>query len=186
MNADGSLSGLLAGYPPWFPICRGWVEASGSVIEQLTWVQLPGVWYALKRNADYSPERRHWGKDAHLRPPCASTPSPLLVRPRAAASRVCCSAADESAWQPELTLANSRSPAGFPPAPDWRKTTGFCVLRADAAAGSRVLSVRRDEACMLVWRFRLPASVLQPSSTVQSLARSPGFGAVGGSWIAWE
>lgn len=64
MKPDGSLSGLLAGYRPWFPIYRGWVEARGSVIEQLTWVQLPGVYYALKRNADYSPtgpggERTH-------------------------------------------------------------------------------------------------------------------------------
>jgi hypothetical protein len=56
MKPDGSLSGLLAGYRPWFPIYRGWVEARGSVIEQLTWVQLPAVYYALKRNADYSPE----------------------------------------------------------------------------------------------------------------------------------
>jgi hypothetical protein len=64
MKADGSLKGLLAGYRPWFPIYRGWVEARGSVIEQLTWVQLPGVWNALKRSADYSPtgpggERTH-------------------------------------------------------------------------------------------------------------------------------
>lgn len=56
MNPDGSLKGLLAGYRPWLPIYRGWVEARGSVIEQLTWVQLPGVYNALKRNADYSPD----------------------------------------------------------------------------------------------------------------------------------
>lgn len=56
MQEDGSLKGLVAGFRPWFPIYRGWVEARGSVIEQLTWVQLPAVYYALKRNADYSPE----------------------------------------------------------------------------------------------------------------------------------
>jgi hypothetical protein len=55
MQPDGSLKGLLAGYRPWLPIYMGSVEARGSVIEQLTWVELPGVWYALKRNADYSP-----------------------------------------------------------------------------------------------------------------------------------
>ncbi|HEV7694219.1 MAG TPA: hypothetical protein VGO52_25515, partial [Hyphomonadaceae bacterium] len=65
MRPDGSLSGLLAGYRPWFPIYRGWVEARGSVIEQLTWVQLPGVWYALKRNADYSPEGAN-GEKTHI------------------------------------------------------------------------------------------------------------------------
>lgn len=55
INDDGTLTGLMAGYRPWKEIYRGWVEARGSVIEQLTWVQLPGVWYALKRNADYAP-----------------------------------------------------------------------------------------------------------------------------------
>jgi len=58
MKPDGTMSGLLAGYRPWFPIYRGWVEARGAVIEALTWVQLPGVYYALKRSADYSPEGR--------------------------------------------------------------------------------------------------------------------------------
>jgi hypothetical protein len=55
MEADGSLKGYLGGYRPWQKIYQGWVDARGSVIEQLTWVQLPGVWYALKRNADYAP-----------------------------------------------------------------------------------------------------------------------------------
>jgi len=55
IKPNGSLVGLVGGYRPWFPIYRGWVEARGSVIEQLTWVQLPGVYYALKRGADYSP-----------------------------------------------------------------------------------------------------------------------------------
>lgn len=55
MKPDGTLSGLIGGYRPWFPIYRGWVEARGSVIEQLTWVQLPSIYYALKRNADYAP-----------------------------------------------------------------------------------------------------------------------------------
>lgn len=55
MKPDGTLSGLLGGYRPWKDVYNGYVKARGSVIEQLTWVQLPSVWYALKRNADYSP-----------------------------------------------------------------------------------------------------------------------------------
>ena len=55
MQDDGSLTGLLAGYRPWQRFYQGMVEARGSVIEQLFWVELPGVYRALKRNADYSP-----------------------------------------------------------------------------------------------------------------------------------
>jgi hypothetical protein len=55
MKADGSLSGYVGGYRPWEPIYKGWVNARGPVIELLTWVQLPAVYYALRRNADYSP-----------------------------------------------------------------------------------------------------------------------------------
>jgi hypothetical protein len=55
MKPDGSLSGYVGGYRAWEPVYRSWVSARGPVIEALTWVQLPGVYYALKRNADYSP-----------------------------------------------------------------------------------------------------------------------------------
>ena len=55
MKKDGTLSGYLGGYRPWMDVYTGWVEARGSVIEQLTWVELPGVYHSLKRNADYSP-----------------------------------------------------------------------------------------------------------------------------------
>jgi hypothetical protein len=55
MQSDGSLKGYIGGYRPWFPIYKGWINARGPVIEALTWVQLPGVYYALKRNADFSP-----------------------------------------------------------------------------------------------------------------------------------
>lgn len=55
MQADGSLSGILAGYRPWQRFYQGMVEARGSVIEQLYWIELPGLYRALKRNADYSP-----------------------------------------------------------------------------------------------------------------------------------
>src|SRR6185436_20608760 len=55
MKPDGSLTGYLGGYRPWEPVYKGWVNARGPVIESLTWVQLPAVYYALRRNADYSP-----------------------------------------------------------------------------------------------------------------------------------
>jgi hypothetical protein len=55
MQADGSLKGYVGGYRPWEPIYKGWVDARGPVIEALTWVQLPAVYYALRRSADYSP-----------------------------------------------------------------------------------------------------------------------------------
>lgn len=55
MLPDGSLEGYVGGYRPWKPIYQGWVDARGPVIEALTWVQLPSVYYALKRTADYSP-----------------------------------------------------------------------------------------------------------------------------------
>src|SRR5262249_9680714 len=55
MKADGSLTGYVGGYRPWEAVYKGWVNARGTVIEVLTWVQLPAVYYALRRNADYSP-----------------------------------------------------------------------------------------------------------------------------------
>lgn len=55
MKPDGSLTGYVGGYRPWKDVYTGWVNARGPVIESLTWVQLPGVYYALQRNADYSP-----------------------------------------------------------------------------------------------------------------------------------
>jgi hypothetical protein len=64
MKEDGTLKGYLGGYRPWEPVYKGWVGARGPVIESLTWVRLPDVYYALKRYADYSPtgpkgERTH-------------------------------------------------------------------------------------------------------------------------------
>ncbi len=54
MEPDGSLKGHLGGYRPWEAVYKGWINARGPVIESLTWVQLPGVYYALRRNADFS------------------------------------------------------------------------------------------------------------------------------------
>ena len=55
MKPEGSLTGYVGGYRPWEPVYKGWVNARGPVIESLTWVQLPAVYYALRRHADYSP-----------------------------------------------------------------------------------------------------------------------------------
>jgi hypothetical protein len=63
MNADGTLKGYVGGYRPWAPVYFGW-SSFGQVNEVLTWVDLPAVWYSMKRFADYSPtgpggERTH-------------------------------------------------------------------------------------------------------------------------------
>ena len=55
MKPDGSLTGYVGGYRPWETVYKGWVNARGTVIEVLTWVQLPAVYYSLRRNADFSP-----------------------------------------------------------------------------------------------------------------------------------
>jgi hypothetical protein len=65
MKPDGSLTGYVGGYRPWEPVYKGWVQARGPVIESLTWVELPGVWYALRRGADYSPTGRR-GEKTHI------------------------------------------------------------------------------------------------------------------------
>src|SRR5262249_23057552 len=65
MKPDGSLTGSVGGYRPWKPVYKGWVDAGGTVIEILTWVQLPAVYYALRRNADYSPTGRG-GEKTHI------------------------------------------------------------------------------------------------------------------------
>lgn len=65
MNADGTLKGHVGGYRPWEAVYKGWVNARGPVIEALTWVQLPAVYYALRRNADYSPKVAR-GEKTHI------------------------------------------------------------------------------------------------------------------------
>ncbi len=65
MKPDGSLTGYVGGYRPWEPVYKGWVNARGPVIESLTWVQLPAVYYALRRSADYSPTGAN-GEKTHI------------------------------------------------------------------------------------------------------------------------
>ncbi len=65
MKEDGTLSGYIGGYRPWEAVYKGWVNARGPVIESLTWVQLPAVYYALRRNADFSPKGAK-GEKTHI------------------------------------------------------------------------------------------------------------------------
>lgn len=65
INPDGSLTGYVGGYRPWEHVYKGWVNARGPVIEALTWVQLPGVYYSLRRNADFSPSGAK-GEKTHI------------------------------------------------------------------------------------------------------------------------
>jgi hypothetical protein len=65
MQPDGSLTGYVGGYRPWMPIYTALVNARGPVVEILSWVELPSVYYALKRNADYSPAGRE-GVKTHI------------------------------------------------------------------------------------------------------------------------
>jgi hypothetical protein len=55
MKPDGTLEGYLGGYRPWMPVYTALVNARGPVVEVLGWIELPAIYYALKKNADYSP-----------------------------------------------------------------------------------------------------------------------------------
>jgi len=55
MKADGTLEGHIGGYRPWMPVYTALVNGRGPVVEILGWIELPAIYYALKRNADYSP-----------------------------------------------------------------------------------------------------------------------------------
>lgn len=55
MKPDGTLAGYVGGYRPWLPIYTALVNARGPVVEILGWIELPSIYYALQRNADYSP-----------------------------------------------------------------------------------------------------------------------------------
>lgn len=65
LEADGSLTGYVGGYRPWEPEYFGWVGGRGPVIESLTWAELPSIYYALRRNADYSPDGPN-GEKTHI------------------------------------------------------------------------------------------------------------------------
>lgn len=102
MKPDGTLSGYVGGYRAWEPVYKAWVNARGPVIEALTWVQLPGVWYALKRNADYSPagpkgEKTHISYALHVDAIPAYVMTPDASEPVASAMSYKSIAPDEGA-----------------------------------------------------------------------------------------
>jgi hypothetical protein len=55
LKADGSIRGLIGGYQPWATIYYG-KAASGHIREYAGSLDLPALYYALKRNADYDPD----------------------------------------------------------------------------------------------------------------------------------
>lgn len=55
MKEDGTLDGLIGGYRDWRQYYIGW--AMGSTINEVaTNIELPALWYALEREADYKPD----------------------------------------------------------------------------------------------------------------------------------
>jgi hypothetical protein len=52
---DGTASALVGGYRPIEDYYKGWAGA-GAIHELTTHVNMVGYWYALKKNADYSPQ----------------------------------------------------------------------------------------------------------------------------------
>ena len=55
LNADGSLTGIVGGYYEWWPVY--WTYAQGGwVVEHATGIDIPGLYYALKKLADADPD----------------------------------------------------------------------------------------------------------------------------------
>lgn len=54
---DGAAVALLGGYRPIEDYYKGWA-AAGAIHELTTHVNMVGYWYALRKNADYSPESK--------------------------------------------------------------------------------------------------------------------------------
>ncbi|MGE0408427.1 MAG: hypothetical protein AB7P23_04095 [Amphiplicatus sp.] len=55
MQPDGGLKGYLGGYRPWAPLYEEWLKKRGWAFESNAGVELPALWYALRRNSTYSP-----------------------------------------------------------------------------------------------------------------------------------
>ena len=53
--ADGSVRGVLGGYQPWATVYYGFAD-QGHIKEYAGSINLPALYYALKRNADYDPD----------------------------------------------------------------------------------------------------------------------------------
>ncbi|MGE0408429.1 MAG: hypothetical protein AB7P23_04105 [Amphiplicatus sp.] len=55
MQPGGGLKGYLGGYRPWKPVHAAFLTLVAANIEYSTGMDLSALWYALRRNADYSP-----------------------------------------------------------------------------------------------------------------------------------
>jgi len=55
LRPDGTLTGVIGGYMPWYPLYHG-MSVGGYVEEYAASVDLPGVYYALKKLADSDPD----------------------------------------------------------------------------------------------------------------------------------
>ncbi|WP_068874677.1 MULTISPECIES: hypothetical protein [unclassified Phenylobacterium] len=55
MLPDGRLSGYLGGYRPWATLYDEFMKHRGAVFEYFAGIQMPQLWYAFRRNADFSP-----------------------------------------------------------------------------------------------------------------------------------
>jgi len=53
--ADGSVRGVVGGYQPWSTIYYGFAD-QGHIKEYAASINLPALYYALKRNADFDPD----------------------------------------------------------------------------------------------------------------------------------
>ncbi|CAN5172206.1 hypothetical protein BH11PSE2_BH11PSE2_16190 [soil metagenome] len=109
IKADGSLRGYIGGYRPWLPVYKGWVAARGPVIESLTWVRLPDVYYALRRAADYSPTGPN-GEKTHISFALRVEAVPAFVMTPDAALQVA-QADSYKAIAPKIAPPEPRSPA---------------------------------------------------------------------------
>jgi hypothetical protein len=55
LNEDGTAKGILGGYEPWLPVYESFA-LGGSTNELNLSVNTPGIYYALKKLADYEPD----------------------------------------------------------------------------------------------------------------------------------
>jgi hypothetical protein len=55
LKPDGTLEGMVGGYMPWFPLYHG-LSVGGYVEEYALSLDLPGLYYALKKLADSDPD----------------------------------------------------------------------------------------------------------------------------------
>jgi len=55
IEPDGRLRGYIGGYRPWRPVYTALLALGAPNLEYSSGFQLPAIWYALRRHADYSP-----------------------------------------------------------------------------------------------------------------------------------